>query len=126
MKRLIITLGLIVALFCSPKLYGFNTEEIQDGEQMELLKPIKKSNGHEAPGRIFIKCHYRKGHILFELPSHINGIRVSVGDEEVPVWQTWVTDVAPECDIPKLIGEYEITCRTDGNQIFKGKLRFTN
>ena len=124
MRPFIHTLILFFSLTIPLMLYANDSEELQDEGHVEYLKYDKNKKRKELPSRVFIECHYTEKHLRFVLPTFIKNIHVSIGDEEAPVWQTWVTNFTPECDIPKLIGEYEITCRTDGNQIFKGKLYF--
>ncbi|WP_300506260.1 hypothetical protein [uncultured Duncaniella sp.] len=127
MKHFIITLQLILAIFVfSNASYARDNEDLLSEGELEVLRPVKNTKGHEKPGRIFIGCRYSARHLHFIMPSHINTLQVAIGKDDAPIWQTFVTVENPECDIPELYGEYEITCRTDGNQIFKGKLQFAN
>lgn len=80
------------------------------------------------PARIFVECHYWKGMLMFRFPinSDIHNARITIYKGETVVWIGNVASENPEVVIPVLLGEYDITCHTDGNQIFKGKLNFNN
>ena len=89
-----------------------------------LLQVKNTSSKHKSSSTIFIECYYSIGHIRFTLPSNTECLYIIIGDEDTPVWTGFVTRTAPETDMPVLSGEYAITCRTDGNQIFSGMLKF--
>lgn len=131
MKHFITIILCAISFFCSIDISANpgETPKCKD-EKFTIFhrtkKPTEDKPRHEIPGRVLIKCFYTETHLRFEFPSNVRSIMVSIGDDEAPVWQTFVTVENPECDIPELHGEYEITCRTDGNQIFKGKLQFAN
>ena len=95
-----------------------------DSPHTEYLTHSHNSNQHKIPSAIFLECHYSVGHIGFSMPSNTEYLYIIIGDEATPVWTGFVTRTTPETDIPVLSGEYAIICRTDGNQIFSGMLKF--
>lgn len=97
-----------------------------NGEKIERLKIERCTHRPEAPSRVFIECHYWRGKIRLVFPpqSDMRSAEVIISKEESAIWMGYVTRENPEVAIPVLFGEYDITCHTDGNQIFKGKLNF--
>ena len=125
MKAIItITLCLISILVHPVQLSAKDDEQKETKNYAELV--LKRStHRHEKPGKVaIIYCQYTRGHLSFVIPHSIEAMQVIIGDEQIPVWEGWVTSDYPETDIPVLVGEYEITCRTTENQIFKGKVQF--
>ena len=77
------------------------------------------------PSRIFIECRYSVGHISFAVPSDVLFLEVSLNKNETTLWEGIVTRENPRTTIPVLpSGNYDIVCRTDGNQIFHGSLTY--
>lgn len=126
-KRTFILILVSVFLFCTDHLVNAEPSSKGDGNKVEFLK-INTGNNHrpELPSRIFIECHYCQGKLSFVLSHHsnIHNMDVILERDECVVCFGHVTRENPEVAIPVLFGEYDITCRTDGNQIFKGKLNF--
>lgn len=118
-----IILNLIVILSCIIDVKA-ETISTTDSPHTEYLTHSHNSNQHKIPSAIFLECHYSVGHIGFSMPSNTEYLYIIIGDEATPVWTGFVTRTTPETDIPVLSGEYAITCRTDGNQIFSGMLKF--
>lgn len=127
MNKLRITLLLFVfiaGLFVSAK----DDEQLSTDEELGIayLQLKRPKQRPQMPTKIFMECHYRHGYIKFLFPStsEANLINITLDRNESIVWIGSVTRENPEVAIPVLFGEYDITCRTDGNQIFKGKLNF--
>lgn len=95
----------------------------EDSDKVSILQ-YKHKGRPRIPSLIIVECYYSSGHLRFTMPADAEYLYIIIGEEEVPVWTGMVTREYPETDIPVLIGEYEITCRTDGNQIFGGVLNF--
>lgn len=107
------------------------SSEGQKSDETTKKLVLERNNNHDsvtnrpkAPSRIVLECYYSSGHLRFTVPADAEYLYITIGDEDASVWTGMVTREYPETDIPMLIGEYEITCRTDGNQIFGGVLNF--
>lgn len=101
---------------------------IEETDNIAYLKQEHSKLRPQLPSKVFLQCHYSKGRIkfVFSPESDIHRMEITIGRDESVVWFGHVTRLNPETSIPILYGEYDITCRTDGNQIFKGKLNFNN
>lgn len=126
MKQLITKLVLIIiALGASSVVYADERpkEFLKNAELDHLLQPSK--NRPRIPSLLKLDCFYEVGYITFNMPEQFEYIEVTLSiDENNPIWTGVVFKNSPETDIPELIGEYTITCQTDGNQIFTGLLTF--
>lgn len=124
-KTLILLLTSALLLSNSPLISAESKNDAND-KRIEYLKIECSKHRPEKPARVFMECHYWKGMLMFKFPTHsdIRNVRVTICKDEAVIWMGNVTSENPEVAIPVLFGEYDITCRTDGNQIFKGKLNF--
>ena len=95
-----------------------------DDTSTVILTP-KNKPGARMPSRIFIECRYSAGHISFAVPSDVLFLEVTLSKNETTLWEGIVTRENPRTTIPVLpSGNYDIVCRTDGNQIFHGSLTY--
>lgn len=124
MKR-ITTILFITFLFNVSAIHADSEDlKLDNPQKTELLMPKQPKKRPQIPAKYRLNCYYSIGHLSFAMPRHIHYMQVSIGDEESPVFSCVVFAENPEINIPNLEGEYDITCQTDGNQIFTGKLNF--
>ena len=116
----------IIITIISLSFASMSANELSVLSQKENKTILTNNNQSQPkiPSTIFIECYHSIGHIRFTLPSNTEYLYIIIGDEATPVWTGFVTRTTPETDIPVLSGEYAIICRTDGNQIFSGMLKF--
>lgn len=89
-----------------------------------LLEYVPQSPRPRAPATIYLECRYSAEYIFFVMPEDAQYLEVTLSREETTVWQTTVTRQNPTAVVSSLSGEYDIICRTDGNQIFGGEITF--
>lgn len=123
MKTVITTLLLFLVTGATYSVVAQEQNE-KKTDNVSQLQLKRDSRFPKMPSLIVMECYYSSGHLRFTMPADAAYLYIIIGEEEVPVWTGMVTREYPETDIPVLIGEYEITCRTDGNQIFGGVLNF--
>ena len=129
-KRLI---NLILFQLCCSFCFAYS-EPIQSSEhkkdRVELYPDIPKK---ERPGKRanwFIKCEYSVGHLVLVLPTYVNSVQITLGDEMFPIWTGVVNKSYPETNVPYTIGETKITCEDDlgrkyvGNTVFPGLITY--
>lgn len=130
MNTIKITFLLILYMLMANPLFAKDDNQvaIDESDNIVRLKPEGLRRYPQLPPRIFIECHYSQGKLKFILSPHSNiiSLDITINQDEVEVWRGFVQQDNPETLIPILDGEYDIVCRTDGNQIFKGKLDFNN
>lgn len=115
---------MIVLLFISYMDINAEEKRVHSNDRVAYLhqEPIKSRP--RSPSRVFLRCYYGKGFLSIEFKEEMTFIEIEISKDDNVHWEGMVYVQEPEILIPELYGEYEITCRTDGNQIFKGKLQF--
>ena len=73
-------------------------------------------------GDLFITCYYNNECLEVEFPADVNSMDITISDGAVTIWSGFVTADAPACDIPYLVGQYQITCTTDNGAVYQGIL----
>lgn len=71
------------------------------------------------PSSQYIVITQLENELFFELPSGVEFVTVFLQNGEQTL-SDMVTKESPSLCVEGLHGEYEITCRTDGNQVFGG------
>lgn len=114
MKHLLI----LILLALSPSVCAFGGESTPNKVKLKLST---KPNHHQTPSIVVIDCEYFDDVMSFVFPDHVEWADVDIKDD---AGMSVVYDVVyaddPMLEIPLVQGTYEITCRTDGNQIFSG------
>ncbi len=90
-----------------------------------ILYPTIPTNRPNTPGNDIIVCQYGNGYMEFSLPISMEFIVVSIKYGDMIIWSGEVSVDSPCIEIPYLIGEYEIECLSDTNQVYIGTLLFT-
>ena len=73
-------------------------------------------------GDLFITCYYNNECLEVEFPADVDSMDITISDGAVTIWSGFVTADAPACDIPYLVGQYQITCTTDNGAVYQGIL----
>ena len=90
---------------------------------VRLEKKIQSNNGSPRTlGDMFITCYYNNECIEVEFPAEVDCMDVSISDGATIIWSGFVTADTPVCDIPNLVGVYNIVCTTDNGAVYQGML----
>lgn len=125
MKTLLrFTLVVLLLSFLSPSAKADEPAIFTEADNVTILTAPTIKRKPRAPSMIYVTCYYSVGHIAFTMPDDAQYMHITLEQDDSTVWTGVVFKNSPETDIPELIGEYTITCRTDGNQVFTGLLTF--
>jgi len=81
----------------------------------------KKNNRPGMPSNQFLTIYILEDKLSFEFPDEINFIDISIKDGDLIIFTDVVDKETPSITLlSEFHGEYEITCRTDDNQVFGG------
>lgn len=122
MEKVIKILVLLIALFTFQEVIADDNTTSDDEEENVVILVPPPSRGPRMPGKIFLECHYTVGRISFTLSEDILHLDVTISEGPNLIWEGFVTNSDPATSIPKLSGDYNITCRTNDNQVFSGTL----
>lgn len=115
----ITTLIILLTTFLSFPLYCYGDKGDSKGS-VKLI--VRKGERPSLPSHSYVEVYYGDSEIIFDLPAHITYMTVELRQGESVV-QTGVVDHEDaSLDVSGLEGEYEILCRTDGNQLFGGMI----
>lgn len=121
MKRIAFAL---IALFsvatCSLSICADDGKKDPPNILLEKLKPIKPRPG--MPSAVFIDVYLAENSLLFVLPETVEWCTLEIQNNGETVLTDILTHEDPAIDVSHLHGTYEITCRTDGNQVFGGEI----
>ena len=116
--RLTIQLIILTALLSQPfQCYGG-----QDDNKRPLKLLIKKNGRPSLPSSTYIDIYYSESEIIFDLPENVEYMTVELKQGDAVVLTGMVDHEDASLDVAGLHGEYEILCRTDGNQLFAGSI----
>lgn len=87
-----------------------------------LKKTLVDTQTPRSLGDLFITCYYNNEYLEIEFPADVESMEVTIGDGAVTIWSGFVTADAPTCDIPYLVGVYNIVCTTDNGAVYQGML----
>lgn len=87
-----------------------------------LKKTLVDTQTPRSLGDLFITCYYNNEYLEIEFPADVESMEVTIGDGAVTIWSGFVTADAPTCDIPYLVGVYNIVCTTDNGTVYQGML----
>lgn len=124
MKRILNFLA-IIALSIATTLIAFadgNTTSLPK-KTARLEKQVQSNNGSPRTlGDLFVTCYYNNECLEVEFPADVESMDITISDGAVTIWSGFVTADAPACDIPYLVGQYQITCTTDNGAVYQGIL----
>ena len=114
------TSALLIVLAALPFLtlpcYG---EDAHDNkEKIRLIKRGRPS----LPSSTYIDIYIGESEIILDLPENVEYMTVELKQGDVVVLTGMVDHEDASIDVAGLQGEYEILCRTDGNQLFAGNI----
>ena len=87
-----------------------------------LKKTLVDTQTPRSLGDLFITCYYNNECLEVEFPADVESMDITISDGAVTIWSGFVTADAPACDIPYLVGQYQITCTTDNGAVYQGIL----
>lgn len=87
-----------------------------------LKKTLVDTQTPRSLGDLFITCYYNNEYLEIEFPADVESMDVTIGDGAITIWSGFVTADAPTCDIPYLVGVYNIVCTTDNGAVYQGML----
>lgn len=87
-----------------------------------LKKTLVDTQTPRSLGDLFITCYYNNECLEVEFPADVDSMDITISDGAVTIWSGFVTADAPACDIPYLVGQYQITCTTDNGAVYQGIL----
>ncbi len=124
MKSLTKILWAITLIAVSLTVSADNETPTLDGPVKSTLLKKEKSNteGPRTLGDLFVTCYYNNECIEVEFPADVDSMDITISDGAVTIWSGFVTADAPACDIPYLVGQYQITCTTDNGAVYQGIL----
>lgn len=124
MKRILNFLAITALLIATTQVAfadGNTTSLPKKPERLEKI--IKSNNGSPRTlGDLFITCYYNNECIEVDFPADVDCMDITISDGAVAIWSGFVTADTPQCDIPYLVGQYQITCTTDNGAVYQGIL----
>lgn len=99
-----------------------DSTEIKPVNYTKLKKSVANTQSPRTLGDMFITCYYNNEYLEIEFPADVESMEVTIGDGAVTIWSGFVTADAPTCDIPYLVGVYNIVCTTDNGAVYQGML----
>lgn len=120
MRNLVFFSLLLASLFT----FCLKADESPKPVKTEKLILIEKEP-ERAPrtlGDLFVTCYYNNECLEVEFPADVDSMDITISDGAVTIWSGFVTADAPACDIPYLVGQYQITCTTDNGAVYQGIL----
>lgn len=116
--RLTILLIILTAFLSQPiHCYGGH-----DDTKRPLKLLLKKNGRPSLPSSTCIDIYYSESEIIFDLPENVEYMTVELKQGDAVVLTGMVDHEDASLDVAGLRGEYEILCRTDGNQLFAGSI----
>lgn len=113
-----IIIGLI-GLFCCFPIFGTgNGKDDKSHSHIGLIKQGRPS----LPSSTCIDIYYSESEIIFDLPENVEYMTVELKQGDAVVLTGMVDHEDASLDVAGLRGEYELLCRTDGNQLFAGSI----
>lgn len=99
-----------------------DSTEIKPVSSTKLKKSVANTQSPRTLGDIFITCYYNNEYLEIEFPAEVDCMDVSISDGATIIWSGFVTADTPVCDIPYLVGVYNIVCTTDNGAVYQGML----
>ena len=99
-----------------------DSTEIKPVNSTKLKKSVANTQSPRTLGDMFITCYYNNECIEVEFPAEVDCMDVSISDGATIIWSGFVTADTPVCDIPNLVGVYNIVCTTDNGAVYEGML----
>lgn len=99
-----------------------DSTEIKPVSSTKLKKSVANTQSPRTLGDMFITCYYNNECIEVEFPAEVDCMDVSISDGATIIWSGFVTADTPVCDIPYLVGVYNIVCTTDNGAVYQGML----
>ena len=99
-----------------------DSTEIKPVNSTKLKKSVANTQSPRTLGDMFITCYYNNECIEVEFPAEVDCMDVSISDGATIIWSGFVTADTPVCDIPYLVGVYNIVCTTDNGAVYQGML----
>lgn len=94
-----------------------------DAKKHTTIQKIKTPNGRpSAPSNEVINLYIDGDTLIFDLPENVEYMTVELKQGDAVVLTGMVDHEDASLDVAGLHGEYEILCRTDGNQLFAGNI----
>ncbi len=94
-----------------------------DAKKYTTIVKIKTTNGRpSAPSYKVINICVNGSILIFDLPEYVEYMTVELKQGDAVVLTGMVDHEDASLDVAGLHGEYEILCRTDGNQLFAGNI----
>lgn len=109
---------LIILLTFLPPVSAFGVDPVPNKVSLKLAT---KHPRPQEPSAVVVDCVYFYDVVHFCFPEHVEFAQVDIKDAAGSLIDSELvyTD-NPTMEVSLTEGEYEITCRTDGNQIFSG------
>ena len=124
MKRILNFLAIIALSIATTQIaFADGNTTLLPKKTVRLDRKILSDNGSPRTlGDLFVTCYYNNECIEVEFPADVDFMEVTIGNENTTIWSGVVTADMPSCDIPYLVGEYQITCTTDNGAVYQGIL----
>lgn len=126
MKKLIVFIASL-AMFAS---FGFAENKPDDKNKLDkkdILRLQSSTNRRpNMPSKSCIVFSYHVGYLSFEFPEGIHTLKITLGDEMLPIWVGFVNKDCPDVEIPPIVGEVSITCEDDLGRKYTGTLYFND
>lgn len=113
------TLIIILTTLLSFPLYCYGGKDDNKGS-VKLL--VRRGERPSLPSYSYVEVYYGDSEIIFDFPEHIIYMTVELRQRDAVVLTGMVDHEDASLDVAGLHGEYEILCRTDGNQLFAGNI----
>lgn len=99
-----------------------DTSNAKPVSSTKLKKTVVDTQTPRTLGDLFVTCYYNNECIEVEFPADVDSMDITISDGAVAIWSGFVTADTPQCDIPYLVGQYQITCTTDNGAVYQGIL----
>lgn len=124
MKRILNFLAIIALSIATTQIaFADGNTTLLPKKTVRLDRKILSDNGSPRTlGDLFVTCYYNNECIEVEFPADVDCMDITISNGAVTIWSGLVTADTPTCDIPYLVGEYQITCTTDNGAVYQGIL----
>ena len=110
------TLSLLLLPLC------LTAQNTASGNKTVIKYRPGSTNRPSKPSNEGIDVFITENTLIFDLPEYVEYMTVELKQGDVVMLTDMVDHEDASLDVAGLHGEYEILCRTDGNQLFAGNI----
>lgn len=115
-----ISIALFLSLMMAP--VWITAQTVANGNKTSIKQRPGGTNRPSIPSNTVIDIFITESTLIFDLPENVEYMTVELKQGDAVVLTGMVDHEDASLDVAGLHGEYEILCRTDGNQLFAGSI----